>query len=242
MEAALRAGVERVVHTSSVGALGPARAAARPTSARRPRRALERALRGLQARRRAEALRVAGARPAVVIVSPRTCSGRATPAPSTGVVRRFLLRRIPAYVDGAINVVDVRDVAAGTCSPTSAARRASATSSATATTRWERLFAELGAAARASSRPPSSCRSRPRSRSPRPRPPLPARRRAIDAGRGARRRRTAGPAARTKARRELGWTTRPHEETVEATVRWWKERLGDRLARRRGRQPLAAAR
>ena len=40
-----------------------------------------------------------------------------------------------------------------------------------------------------------------------------------------------------KARRELGWTTRPHEETVEDTVRYHEERLGDRL--RGTRQPLA---
>ena len=36
----------------------------------------------------------------------------------------------------------------------------------------------------------------------------------------------------TRAKRELGWTTRPHEDTVEATVRWWEEQLGDRLGRR----------
>ncbi len=42
----------------------------------------------------------------------------------------------------------------------------------------------------------------------------------------------------TKARRELGWTTRPHEETVEATVAWWKDRLGGRV-NGGGRQPLA---
>ena len=41
-----------------------------------------------------------------------------------------------------------------------------------------------------------------------------------------------------KARRELGWTTRPHEETVEATVRYHEARLGDRLARTGRRQPL----
>jgi dihydroflavonol-4-reductase len=39
-----------------------------------------------------------------------------------------------------------------------------------------------------------------------------------------------------KARRELGWTTRSHEDTVEATVRFHHERLGDRL--RGARQPL----
>ena len=40
-----------------------------------------------------------------------------------------------------------------------------------------------------------------------------------------------------KARRDLGWTTRPHEETVEDTVRYHEERLGDRL-----RAPAAASR
>ena len=42
-----------------------------------------------------------------------------------------------------------------------------------------------------------------------------------------------------KARRELGWTTRPHEDTVEATVRFHEERLGDRMLRVGPRQPLA---
>jgi dihydroflavonol-4-reductase len=42
-----------------------------------------------------------------------------------------------------------------------------------------------------------------------------------------------------KARRELGWTTRPHEDTVEATVRFHEERLGDRLLRVGPRQPVA---
>jgi dihydroflavonol-4-reductase len=41
-----------------------------------------------------------------------------------------------------------------------------------------------------------------------------------------------------KARRELGWTTRAHEDTVEDTVRYHEERLGDRLQRTGRRQPL----
>ncbi len=41
----------------------------------------------------------------------------------------------------------------------------------------------------------------------------------------------------TKARRELGWRSRPHEETLEATVAWHMEREHDRIARtRRSRQ------
>ena len=42
----------------------------------------------------------------------------------------------------------------------------------------------------------------------------------------------------TKARRELGWTTSPHEDTIEATVQWYREREGDRMARARRSQPL----
>ena len=41
-----------------------------------------------------------------------------------------------------------------------------------------------------------------------------------------------------RARRELGWTTRPHEDTVEETVRWWEERLGERYRRAPRSQPL----
>ena len=37
----------------------------------------------------------------------------------------------------------------------------------------------------------------------------------------------------TKARRELGWAARPHEETLEATVAWHLEREHDRIARTR---------
>src|SRR5438270_676347 len=42
----------------------------------------------------------------------------------------------------------------------------------------------------------------------------------------------------TKAKRELGWTTSPHEDTVEATVKWHLEREADRLARSRRTQPV----
>ena len=34
----------------------------------------------------------------------------------------------------------------------------------------------------------------------------------------------------TKAKRELGWTTSPHEDAIEATVAWYREREGSRLA------------
>ena len=40
----------------------------------------------------------------------------------------------------------------------------------------------------------------------------------------------------TKAHRELGWRSRPHEETLEAVVAWHLEREHDRIARSRRSQ------
>src|ERR687889_190943 len=114
MEEALRAGVERVVHTSSIGAVGPAR----PHGAVDERHPFPPGLGVPYAVSKhlaeTEALRVAARGLDVVIVCPAHVFGRGDLGPtSTGVVLRFLLRRIPVYVAGAINVVDVQDVAAG---------------------------------------------------------------------------------------------------------------------------------
>jgi hypothetical protein len=45
----------------------------------------------------------------------------------------------------------------------------------------------------------------------------------------------------TKARRELGFEPRPHEETLEDAVRWQMEQLGDRVKTGRGMQEAALA-
>ena len=34
----------------------------------------------------------------------------------------------------------------------------------------------------------------------------------------------------TKARRELGWLTSPHEDCLEATIAWYRERDGDQVS------------
>src|SRR5690606_33625028 len=61
-----------------------------------------------------EAMRLHGEGLPVVVVNPSFVFGPDDPTgTSMGLVRRFLLRRIPAYVDGGLNVVDVRDVAQG---------------------------------------------------------------------------------------------------------------------------------
>jgi dihydroflavonol-4-reductase len=114
LEACLGAGVERVVHVSSVAAIGPAR----PGGALDERhvRAGPLGIPYADAKHaaEAEARRVAAGGLDIVIACPSHVFGAGDErGSSTGVVRRFLLRRIPAYVDGAINVVDVSDVAAG---------------------------------------------------------------------------------------------------------------------------------
>ena len=237
MEEALRAGVERVVHTSSIGAVGPAREQravdernAFPPGVGVPYAESKHAA-------EAEALRVAARGLPVVIVCPAHVFGRGDLGPtSTGVVRRFLLRRIPAYVPGAINVVDVTDVAAGHLLADELGTPGERYILGTRNYTWDRLFAELerlSGIERPGLELPvglALALAEAGARGPFPAPVSPAEVRA------------AGywwTCKSTKARRELGWTTRPHEDTVEDTVRWWEERLGDRVLLAPHGQPLA---
>ena len=114
-EEALAAGVQRVVHTSTVGAIG----VAKPKGAIDETATFDIGHLGIpyvnsKHEAELEALRAAARGLDVVIVNPSFALGPdATGGSSMDLVRRFLLRRIPAYVDGALNVVDVRDVAEG---------------------------------------------------------------------------------------------------------------------------------
>src|SRR6476661_287074 len=115
MEEALRAGVERVVHTSSVATVGPA---PRGSTADETQvyAAGRYAIPYVDAKREAEveALHHAALGLPVVVVNPGHVFGRGDVyRSSTDVVRRFLKRQIPAYVDGALNIVDAHDVALG---------------------------------------------------------------------------------------------------------------------------------
>jgi dihydroflavonol-4-reductase len=239
LEACRRADVERVVHVSSVAALGPA---PRGSAADESQVAHAGALAGIpyaaaKLAGELEALRVGAAGLPVVVVSPTHVFGPGDHLrSSTDIVRRFLLRRIPAYVDGGINVVDVRDVAAGMLLADERGAPGERYILGDRNYTWERLFADLG---RISGVEPPAIKL-----------PVVAALALAEAGRlplpGAPRIDAAEIRAAahywtfrsTKARRELGWSTRPHEETVEATVAWWVERLGSRL-RGSGRQPLA---
>lgn len=116
LAAAAQAGVDRVVYTSSVGALGltddgaPADEAA-PVELddmighyKRSKYLAER-----------EAQRWAGEGLPVVIVNPSTPVGDrdVKPTPTGQMIVDFLNRKMPAYVDSGLNLIDVRDVAEG---------------------------------------------------------------------------------------------------------------------------------
>lgn len=116
MRAAAAAGVERVVYTSSVGALG-LHADGTPANESTPV-TLENMV-GHYKRSKYLAERVADQWVAkglpVVIVNPSAPVGDGDLKPTaTGkMILDFLNRKVPAYVDTGLNLVDVRDVALG---------------------------------------------------------------------------------------------------------------------------------
>ena len=233
LEAALAAGVDRAVHTSSVAAIGPARRGGALDERHVWTGPLGIPYPDSKHAAEVEALRVAARGLDVVLACPAHVFGAGDDRrSSTDVVRRFLLRRIPAYVDGAICIVDVEDVAAGLllCDERGVAGERYILGTRNYT--WQRLFGELQQLSGVEGPPvrlPVSVAlalAEAAVRAPGPTPVTPAEIRAAAHWWTYR---------SAKARRELGWETRPHEDTVEATVRYHEERLGDRLGRR---QPL----
>ena len=174
----------------------------------------------------------------LVVVNPCNVFGRGDIyARATSMVRRFLLGRIPVYTNGALNVVDVGDVARGhvLADERGTARRA-LHPRATATTRPT-----------ASSPTSRGCRaSRPaaQGRPDRRAAARPVRRGVVPRGRAPitseeiRLTTCWWTYRNTKAKRELGFQPSPHEDTIEATVDWYLEREADRLARSRRTQPV----
>ncbi len=116
LAAASEVGAERVVYTSSVGALGLTRDG-RPGNEETP--VEPRSLIGHYKKSKHQAERVAQEWAArglpVVIVNPSTPVGELDikPTPTGQMIVDFLNRRMPAYVDTGLNIVDVRDVAEG---------------------------------------------------------------------------------------------------------------------------------
>lgn len=116
LQAALDAGVRRVVYTSSVGALGltkdgsPADETA-PVSLDDMVGHYKRSK--YLAERKAEEFRQMGL--PIVMVHPSTPVGPGDhkPTPTGKIIVDFLNRRMPAYLNTGLNIIDVRDVAAG---------------------------------------------------------------------------------------------------------------------------------
>lgn len=228
-EEALAAGVERLVHTSTVGAIG----VAKPHSTADEESPFEIGHLGLayvnsKHEAELEAFRLAAHGLPVVVVNPSFVLGPDDPSgTSMGLVRRFLLGRIPAYVGGALNIVDVRDVAQGQLLADTKGKVAERYILSGRNFTFDRLFADL---ARISGVAPPPLK-------------LPA----SVALAGARAAELGGvqlPTAvdeivsasqwwayrNTKAKRELGFAPRPHEQTLEDAVAWQQAELGSRSA------------
>jgi dihydroflavonol-4-reductase len=186
-----------------------------------------------------EALRLAAHGLPVVIVNPSFVIGPDDPkGTSMQLVRRFLLGRIPAYVDGGLNIVDVRDIAQGHLLADERGEVGERYILAGRNFTLDRLFADF---ARIAGRdgPPVKLPGRPMAL-------------AVDAMVRVGLRLPVSPeevrsanlwwtCRNTKARKRLGFEPRPHEETLEDAVRWQMEQLGDRVRTRRGPPEAALA-
>jgi dihydroflavonol-4-reductase len=113
MKAALKAGVERVVYTSSVAALKPGASAVDETSRHTPKTVIGAYKRSkLVAEREVERLIREEGLPAV-IVAPSTPIGPRDikPTPTGRIIVEAATGRMPAFVDTGLNLVHVDDVA-----------------------------------------------------------------------------------------------------------------------------------
>jgi dihydroflavonol-4-reductase len=224
MEECLRAGVERVVYTSSVGAIGTAPEGG-ATDERQLFTAGHLGIPYINSKHEAEgeALRLAARGLPLVIVNPAYVFGRGDVyGRATSIVRRFMLGRISAYVPGALNVVDVQDVARGHLLAEERGTVGERYILGNRNFTLDRLFADL---ARVSGVEPPPLRLSPGVA-------LRIAQAAEATG--------AGPLSvqevrlasqwwtyrNTKAKRELAWRPSPHEDTIEATVDWYRRRLG----------------
>ena len=226
LESALEADVERVVFTSSVAAVGVGK---------RPKPVDESAtfdighlgIAYVNSKHEAEveALRLAAAGLRVTIVNPSYVLGPdATRGSSMELVRRFIQKRMPAYVDGGLNIVDVRDVAKGHLLADKKGEIGKRYILSGRNFTLDRLFADLG---RISGVDPPRVKLPGQAllktlelseRLPLP-VPLPT---SSDEVRSAM---LWWCYKNARARTELGFKARPHEETLEDAVNWQRAQL-----------------
>jgi dihydroflavonol-4-reductase len=237
LEEALRAGVERAVYTSSVAAVGPAPpgSTADETSVWDAGRY---AIPYVDSKHEAEiaALRLVARGLPLVIVNPAHVLGAGDPGrSSTTLVRRFLRRQIPAYVDGTLNIVGVDDVARGHLLADEKGEVGERYILGNRNYTMDRLFADLG---RLSGVQPPTVKlplavalalASGAEMLPGLNMPSPVEVRATSLN---------WAFSSAKAKRELGWKPSPHEDCLEATIAWYRDREGRRLAPPGARQPL----
>jgi dihydroflavonol-4-reductase len=228
-EEALRAGAERAVLTSSSSAVGTAKPG-ETIDEDHPFTVGRLGIAYINSKHDAElvAMRAAAKGLPVVIVNPSFVLGPDDPNPSgtsNALIRRLLLRRIPGYVDGAINIVDVRDVARGHVLADERGEDGERYLLTGRNFTLQRLFADLSRIAGV------------------PTPPVRMHGRLVVMGvEGMEllgvRLPTSADEVRSgtqwftyrneKAREQLGWEPRPHEETLEEAVHWQLDQLGER--------------
>jgi dihydroflavonol-4-reductase len=237
-EEALAAGVARLVHTSSAAAIGPAR----PGGTADETQAFTFGHLGIaytnsKHEAEVEGLRLAARGLPVVFVNPTFVLGPDDPTgTSMGLVRRFLLRRIPAYVDGGLNIVDVRDVARGHLLAETEGAVGERYLLGGRNFTFQRLFSDLARISGVEPPPlklPGSFVQTAVALASRAHLPVPT---APDEVRSAR---LWWTYRNTKARRDLGFSPRPHEETLEEAVRWQMDRLNGRIAAAPGPERVA---
>lgn len=233
---ALRADVGRAIFTSSAAALGPAERGGTATEDQ-PFTAGHLGIPYVNSVHEAEveAFRLAARGLPLVCVNPSVAFGPGdVHVTSTRLVRSFLLGRVPAYADGGLNVVDVRDVATGHLLADEKGAVGEQYILGGRNFTFDRLFADLGRLSGVD--PPLKV----------PRPLAAVTAGFLRMGPGLT---TLTPAEvlaasqfwtyrSTKAKRELGWKARPHEETLEATVAWYLDREHDRIVRSRRSQQV----
>jgi len=229
LESALEAEVERVVMTSSVAAVGVGHSR-KPIDETATFDIGHLGIAYVNSKHEAEveALRLAARGLPVTIVNPSFVLGPdATPGSSMNLVRRFLLRKVPAYVDGGLNIVDVRDVATGHLLADEKGEVGKRYILSGRNFTLDRLFADLGRISGVA--PPRLKLPGPvllnmlelARRSPLPLP-MPTSRDEV---------RSAmlwWTYKNTRAKQELGFKPRPHEETLEAAINWQRTQLAKR--------------
>jgi dihydroflavonol-4-reductase len=229
LEEALRAGVVRVIHTSSVAAVGPAEPGG-TADEEQPFTAGRLGIAYVNSKHEAEsvAMRIGARGLPVVVVNPSFVLGPDDPTgTSNDLVRRLLVRRIPAYVDGALSIVDVRDVARGHLLADERGHEGERYILSGRNFTLQRLFADIGRIAGVPAPPvrmPGKAMLAAIEGLERTGAPVPASSDEVRSGM------QWWTYRHDKARRELGYEARPHEETLEDAVRWQLDDLGEKAS------------